>query len=51
MWLFGTSGMARWAMGLDGWTENFDRALGTALIYHDGGDRQRGFKVQDTTPR
>ena len=70
--------MAGWAMGLDGWTENFHRALamarttdpvsqativvverssediavvlvrlalGTALICHDGGDRQRGFKV------
>ena len=105
MWLFGISGTARWAMGLDGWTEDFDRALamarttdpvsqatlvaynrvglsrgvlladdaalteidealqvverssqdiavvlvrlarGTALICHDGGDRQRGFKV------
>lgn len=105
MWLFGVSGMARWAMGLDGWTEDFDRALamarttdlvspatlvaynrvgvsrgvlladdsaltdidealqvverssediavvlvrlalGIALICHDGGDRQRGFKV------
>ena len=30
MWLFGISGMARWAMGLDGWTENFDRALAMA---------------------
>jgi adenylate cyclase len=105
MWLFGVSGIARWEMGLDGWTEDFDRALamarttdpvsqatlvaynhvglsrgvlladdaalteidealqvaerssedvavvfvrlalGTALIYHNGGDRQRGFKV------
>ena len=30
MWLFGISGMARWAMGLDGWTEDFDRALAMA---------------------
>ena len=30
MWLFGVSGMARWAMGLDGWTEDFDRALAMA---------------------
>jgi adenylate cyclase len=103
-------GMARWAMGLDGWTEDFDRALamarmtdpvsqatlvaykyvglsrmvlladdaalaeidealqvaeqsskdiavvlvrlalGTALIYHDGGDRQR-IQGAGRTPR
>jgi adenylate cyclase len=103
MWLFGVSGITRWAIGLDGWTEGFDRALamarttdpvsqatpvahkyvglsrgvlladyaalreidealqvagrssediavvlvrlalGTALVYHNGGDRQRGF--------
>ena len=30
MWRFGVSGIARWEMGLDGWTEDFDRALALA---------------------
>ena len=43
MWLFGVSGK------LPGDPEDIAvvlvrLALGTALVYHDGGDRQRGFK-------